>query len=111
MVGGLLVKGVGQLDDESDQPALAGLQHSAGGVGESGEIQMRELGESALGLAEARLERVRRRPQRRDGALPRLGNAAAGIADERLARRRVRRDPPRREQRVGLAGAQPVTHD
>jgi hypothetical protein len=72
---------------------------------------MRKLGEIALGLAEARLELACRRPQRRDGACPRLGDAAAGIAHERLARRRVRRDPPGREQRVGLAGAQPVAHD
>ena len=105
------MEGVGQLDDERGQPPLAGLEDPAFGVGEAGEIQMRELGEIALGLVEARLEFACRGPQRRDGALPRLGNAAAGIADERLARRRVRRDPPGREQRLGLAGAQPMAHD
>ncbi|HVQ78073.1 MAG TPA: hypothetical protein VMT79_21340 [Candidatus Binatia bacterium] len=99
------------MDDKRGQPALAGLQHPAFGVGEAGEIQVRELGEIALGLAEARLECACRGPQRRDGARPRLGNTAAGIAHERLARRRVRGHAPGREQRVGLAGAQPVPHD
>jgi len=99
------------VDDASGEAPLAGLEDSAFGVGESGEIQVGELVEIALGLAEARLELARGGPQRRDGALTRLGNAAVGIAHERLARRRVRCHPPGREEGRGLARAKRVAHD
>jgi hypothetical protein len=59
MLGVLLLKGVGQLDDESGQAALAGLKDPAFGFGETGEIDMHELVESALGLGKARLDLAR----------------------------------------------------
>src|SRR6266540_3583230 len=59
MVGGLLVEVVGQLDDLRDEPSLAGLEHALFGVGEPGELELRELFERLLGLEEAGLELAR----------------------------------------------------
>jgi len=60
MVRGLLLEGVGQLDDVGSQPPLAGLKDPPIGVGESGEIQLREFVQRVLGLGKARLELARR---------------------------------------------------
>jgi len=64
MVGGLLLEGVGQLDDVGGQPPLAGLKDPAFGVGESSEIEVRELVQRVLGLGKARLDLARRGAQR-----------------------------------------------
>ena len=50
---------MGQLDDLSGQPPLAGLEHALFRVGEASEIQVRELLERVFGLQEARLELAR----------------------------------------------------
>jgi len=60
MVRGLLLDGVGQLDDVGGQTPLAGLQDSPIGVGESGEIEVRELVQRVFGLGKARLDLARR---------------------------------------------------
>jgi hypothetical protein len=104
MVRVLLLEGVGQLDDVGGQPPLAGLQDPPIGVGESGEIEVRELVQRVLGLGKARLERARRGAERGDGRRAGRGRGAAGIAQQRLARRGVRGGAPGGEHRVGLAG-------
>jgi hypothetical protein len=59
MVRGLLLDGAGQPDDMGGQTPLAGLEHALFGVGESGEIQVRELLQRVLGLGKARLDLTR----------------------------------------------------
>jgi hypothetical protein len=59
MVSVLLLDGMGQLDDLSGQPPLAGLEHALFRVGEASEIQVRELLQGVFGLEEARLELAR----------------------------------------------------
>jgi hypothetical protein len=59
MVGALLLEGVGQLDDVGGQTPLAGVKDPAVGVGESGEIEVRELVQRVLGLGKARLDLAR----------------------------------------------------
>jgi hypothetical protein len=107
----LLLEGVGQLDDERGQPPLAGGEHAVVGVGEAGEIQLRELLQRLLGLEEARLELTRGGPEGGDRRRTGRRRGRAGIAHQRLAGRRVGRRAPRREQGLGLPGAQPVPHD
>lgn len=46
----LLLKGVGELDDAGDQPPLAGGEDAVVGVGEAGEIELREFVQGVLGL-------------------------------------------------------------
>jgi hypothetical protein len=104
MVGGLLLKDVGQLDDVRGQPPLAGLQDPPIGVGESGEIEVRELVERVFSVGKARLERARRGAEGGDGRRARRGRGATGIAQQRLARRGVRGGAPGGEHGVGLAG-------
>jgi hypothetical protein len=111
MVGVLLLEGVGQLDDVSGKPPLAGLQHPAVGVGEAGEIEVRQFVQRVFGLDKAGLQLAGGGAQRGHGRLAGSGDGAAGIAHEGLARRGVRRHAPGREQRLGLAGVQPVAHD
>jgi hypothetical protein len=111
MVGGLLVKAVGQLDDLRDEPSLAGLEHALFGVGEAGELEVRERFERLLGLEEAGLELARGGAERGDRGLARRRRGGARIAQQRLAGRGVWRRPPGGEQGVGLAGAEPVAHD
>ncbi len=105
------MEAVGQVDDESGEPPLAGLEHALFGVGEAGEIELRELLERLLGLEEARLELARGGAERGDRGLARRGRGRARIAQQRLARRRVRRRPPGGEHGLGLSGAEPVAHD
>jgi hypothetical protein len=101
---------VGELEDLSDEAPAAGLQHPPVGVGQAGEVDVHEFGEGALGLGEARLERARRGPQRRDRRVARGGRRAAGIAEQRLARDGVvRGGAPGGQEGLGLAGAQAVT--
>ncbi len=50
---------MGQLDDLSGEPPLTGFEHALFGIGEAGEINMRELLQRVLGLEEARLELAR----------------------------------------------------
>ena len=102
---------VGQLDDLRDEPSLAGLEHALFGVGEPGELELRELFERLLGLEEAGLELTRGGAERGDRGLARRRRGGARIAEQRLAGRRVRGGPPGGEHGVGLAGAQPVAHD
>jgi len=64
MVGGLLLEGVGQLDDKSGETPLAGLEHALFRVGEARESQGREFLERLLGLQKARLEFARRGTER-----------------------------------------------
>jgi hypothetical protein len=111
MVGGLLLQGVGELEDARDQPPLAGGEHALVGVGEAAEIELRELLQGVLGLEETRLQFARGGPERGDRGCAGRRRGAARIAQQRLARRRVRRRAPRGEQGLGLAGAQPVAHD
>jgi len=111
MVGGLLVEAVGQLDDLRDEPSLAGLEHALFGVGEAGELELRELLERLLGLEEAGLELARGGAEWGDRGLARRRRGGARIAQQRLAGRGVRRRPPGGEHGVGLAGAEPVAHD
>jgi len=102
---------MGQLDDLSGQPPLAGLEHALFRVGEASEIQVRELLERVFGLQEARLELARGGPERGDREVAGRGRGAARIAHQRLAGRGVRRRAPGREQGLGLPGAQPVADD
>ena len=102
---------MGQLDDLSGQPPLTGCEHALFGIAEAGEIELRELLERLLGLEEARLELARSGTERGDRGLARRRHGRARIAQQRLARRRVRGGPPGGEQGLGLAGAEPVTHD
>jgi len=60
MVRGLLLEGVGQLDDVSGQTPLTGLKDPPIGVGESREVQVCELVQCVLGLGKARLKLARR---------------------------------------------------
>jgi len=102
---------VGELEDARDQPPLAGGEDAVVGVGETGEVELRELLQGMLGLKKARLELARGGPEWGDGGRTGRGRGAARIAQQRLARRRVRRRAPRGEHGLGLAGAQPVAHD
>ena len=102
---------MGQLDDVGGQTPLAGLQDSPIGVGESGEIEVRELVQRVFGLGKARLDLARRGAEGGDGRLPGRGRGRAGIAQQRLARRGVQGGAPGGEERVGLSGAKPVAHD
>jgi hypothetical protein len=111
MVGGLLPEAVGQLDDLRDEPALAGLEHALFGVGEPGELELRECLERLLGLKEACLQLAGGGAEGRDRGLARRRRGAARIAQQRLTGRGVRRRPPGGEHGVGLAGAEPVAHD
>jgi hypothetical protein len=60
MIGALLLEDVGQLDDVSGQPPLTGLQDPPIGVGESREIEVRELVQRVFNLGQARLKLARR---------------------------------------------------
>lgn len=102
---------MGQLDDVGGQPPLAGLQDPPIGVGESGEIEVRERVQRVLGLGKARLDLARRGAEGGDGRLAGRGRGRAGIAQQRLARRGVQGGAPGGEERVGLSGAKPVAHD
>ena len=102
---------MGQLDDVGGQTPLAGLQDSPIGVGESGEIEVRELVQRVFGLGKARLDLARRGAEGGDGRLAGRGRGRAGIAQQRLARRGVQGGAPGGEERVGLSGAKPVAHD
>jgi hypothetical protein len=103
-----LQDGVGQPDDLGGQAPLAGFQDPPVGVSKAGEVKVQKLLESVLGLIEAGLELVGRRPQRRDGGLVGGGHDAARIAQQRLARGRVGGDAPGLQHRVRLARAQAV---
>lgn len=107
----LLLKGVGQLDDERGQPPLAGGEHAVVGIGETGEIELRELLQRVLSLKEPRLELARGGTEGGDRRLAGGRRGRAGIAHQRLAGRRVGRRAPGREQGLGLPGAQPVADD
>jgi hypothetical protein len=111
MVGALLLEDVGQLDDVSGQTPLTGLKDPPIGVGESGEIEMRELIQRVLGLGKARLKRACRGAEGGDARLAGRGRGRARIAHERLARRRVGGGTPGGEQGFRFAGAQPVAHE
>jgi hypothetical protein len=102
---------VGELDDAGDQPPLAGGEDAVVGVGEAGEIELREFLQGVLGLQEARLQLARRGPERGDHERAGRRRGAARIAQRRLARRRVEHGAPGREHGLGLAGAQPVAHE
>jgi len=105
------VEVVGQLDDLRDEPSLAGLEHALFGVGEAGELELRERFERLLGLEEAGLELACGGAEWGDRGLARRRRGGARIAQQRLAGRGVRRRPPGGEHGVGLAGAEPVAHD
>src|SRR6266508_96888 len=94
IVGSLLVAAVGQLDDMRHEPSLAGLEHALFGVGEPGELELRELFERLLGLEEASLELARGGAEWGDRGLARSRRGGARIAQQRLAGRGVRRRPP-----------------
>jgi len=111
MVGVLLLESASQLDDESGEPPLTGVEHALFGIGEAGEIELRELLQRLLGLEEAGLELARGGAERGDCGLAGSGRGRARIAHQRFAGRRVRGGPPGGEQGVGLSGAEPVTHD
>jgi len=111
MVGVLLLESASQLDDESGEPPLTGVEHALFGIGEAGEIKLRELLQRLLGLEEAGLELARGRAERGDCGLAGSGRGRARITHQRFAGRRVRGGPPGGEQGVGLSGAEPVTHD
>lgn len=102
---------MGQLDDAGGQTPLAGLKDPAVGVGESGEIEVRELVQRVLGLGKARLDLARSGAEGRDGRLAGSGRGAAGIAHQSLASRGVRGGAPGGEKSFGLPGAQPVAPD
>jgi hypothetical protein len=93
------------------QTPLAGLEHALFGVGESGEIQVRELLQRVLGLGKARLDLTRGGAERGDRGPARGGRGRAGIAHESLVGRRVRGGTPGGEQGVSLSGAKSVAHD
>jgi len=105
------VEGAGQLDDVSGQASLAGLQHPAFGFEHTGEIEVGELVERALGLDEARLDLTGVGAQRGDRGLAGRGRGRAGIAHEGLARHGVQGCAPGREKSFGLPGAKPMAHD
>jgi len=94
MVGGLLLEEVGQLDDLRGEPPLTGVEHALFGIGEAGEINMRELLQRVLGLEKARLELARGGAEWGDRGLAGSGRGRARITHQRFAGRRVRGGPP-----------------
>jgi hypothetical protein len=110
-IGGLLLKGAGQLDDLGGQTPLAGLQGPPFGVGEAGEVERQQLLEGALGLIEARLELARRGAQGRDRSRAGGGHGPAGIAHERLAGGRVAGRAPGGEEGFGLPRAHAMARE
>ena len=107
----LLLKRVGELDDTGDQPPLAGGEDAVVGVGETREIELRELLQGVLGLQEARLQFARGGPERGDHERAGRRRGAARITQQRLPGRGVGRRAPGREHGLGLAGAQPVADE
>jgi hypothetical protein len=108
----LLLDRAGPLDDLGGEPPLAGLQDPAVGIGEASEGDGQQRVEGALGLVEPRLELSGHRPEGRDNRVAGRGQRAARIAQQRLAGGAVgARDPPGRQEPVGLARAQAVAHD
>jgi hypothetical protein len=94
------------------EPPLAGLEDPAIGVSEAGEREGQQLVEGALGLIEPRLKLSGHRPEGRDDGVARRGHGPARIAQQRLASGAVvARDPPGRQEDVGLARAQAVARD
>jgi hypothetical protein len=104
-MGSLLLNVVGESNDVGGQTPLAGLEDPALRVSEAGEVERQELGERALGLVEARLERAGRGPEGRDDRIAGGGHCAARIAQQRLAGGGVGRDAPGGEEGLGLARA------
>ncbi|HVQ75075.1 MAG TPA: hypothetical protein VMT79_05995 [Candidatus Binatia bacterium] len=108
-MGGLLLKGVGELEDLGAEAAPAGFQDPPIRVGEAGEIHVHEGVEGAFGLREPGLEVPRRGSQGRYGGVARRGRGAARIAQQRLAGDGVvRGGAPGGQEGLGLAGAQAV---
>jgi hypothetical protein len=101
----------GPLDDLGGEPPLARREDPAIGVSEAGEGEGQQLVEGALGLVEAGLEVVGRRPEGRDGGLTGRGHRTARIAQHRLAAGGVCRNAPGGEERLGLARAQAMARD
>ena len=107
----LLLKGVGEVEDAGDQPPLAGGEDAVVGVGEAGEIELRELLQGVFRLEEACLQLARRGPERGHRGGPGRRRGTARIAQQRLPGRGVGRRAPGHEHGLGLAGAEPVAHD